>query len=516
MSATSDGHARGRTIATAVALLVVAAASVWLRWPGLTEGGFASHDVAGILHEAMVLHDGGLPYVDTIELKAPGTFWLAKWLAGPDCTDIARFQIWAGVFGVTSLLAVGLVGWRLMGAGAGIGAAVLYGLHDLHLDSIDANYVTWAQTPMVLAVAAVLVVPTIGTARGRWAVLVLAGLLAGLATLCKRPAGVVVIVVMVVAWLDARERKDASSSSLLAVLGGVALSHVPILVTYARAGELSALWDGYFVSKWGLAYVAEGGRPSGLTGVREGVLATTYFLALPLALAAFSIACAGRAKDRALTVRLSCWAALALVAAWVGFRFYKGYFLAVLPPLCLLAAAPWGLLGGQGPLRRPVVRGLLLLPALVLVGRQAMFLDQLRRDRASAHDLGGRKIAEHIGPRTVDGDRIWVWGWHLWDVYAFTGRRSASRVYKSIGLLTPPNDDTWRTGATKATFVDGEAAAILLEDLERERPAWIVLGSTVPVQEFDALRGVLRAEYRRDRRVRIGRVQFWQRKDRAD
>ena len=258
----SDGHRRGRTIATAVALLVVAAASVWLRWPGLTEGGFASHDVAGILHEAMVLHDGGLPYVDTIELKAPGTFWLAKWLAGPDGTDIARFQIWAGVFGVTSLLAVGLAGWRLMGAGAGIGAAVLYGLHDLHLDSIDANYVTWAQTPMVLAAVAVLVVPTITTARGRWGVLVLAGALAGMATLCKRPAGIVVLVVLVVAWLDARERKDVGPS-VLAVLGGVALSHAPILIVYATAGQLSALWDGYFVSKWGLAYVAEGGRPSG-------------------------------------------------------------------------------------------------------------------------------------------------------------------------------------------------------------------------------------------------------------
>jgi len=507
----TGGH--GRTLATAFALVAVAAASVWLRWPGLTEGGFASHDVAGILHEAMVLHDGGLPYVDTIELKAPGTFWLAKWLAGPAGTDIARFQGWAGVFGVTSLLAVGLAGWRLMGAGTAIGAAVLYGLHDLHLDSIDANYVTWAQTPMVLAAAAVLIVPTLASARTRWAVLLCAGVLAGLATLCKRPAGVVVLVVLVVAWLDARERGDVPKT-LLVVLAGVVLSHAPIVLTYAAAGELSALWDGYFVSKWGLAYVAEGGRPSGVDGVREGVLATTYFLALPLALTAFSIASSGRAKDRALVVRLSCWAALALVAAWVGFRFYKGYFLAVLPPLCLLAAAPWGLLGGQGPLRRPWLRGLVLLPALVLVARQAMFLDQLRRDRTRAHDEGGRTIADHIGPRTEDGDRIWVWGWHLWDVYAFTGRRSASRVYKSIGLLTPPNDDTWRTAATKTTFVDGEAATILLEDLQRERPAWIVLGSTVPVREFDALRALLRADYRRDRRVHIGRVQFWHRKDR--
>ena len=84
---------RSAAVAAAVVVVLLAAASVALRWPGLTQGGFASHDVAGILHEAMVLHDGGLPYVDTFEIKAPGTFWLAKWLAGSDGTDIARFQI---------------------------------------------------------------------------------------------------------------------------------------------------------------------------------------------------------------------------------------------------------------------------------------------------------------------------------------------------------------------------------------------------------------------------------------
>ena len=59
---------RDRVLAiVGVALVVIA--SAWLRAPGFTQGGFASHDVAGILYNAMLLHDGELPYVADIELK---------------------------------------------------------------------------------------------------------------------------------------------------------------------------------------------------------------------------------------------------------------------------------------------------------------------------------------------------------------------------------------------------------------------------------------------------------------
>src|SRR5690606_30592127 len=84
-------------------LCIIVGLSAWLRAPGFTQGGFASHDVAGMLHEAMLIHDGALPYVDSIELKAPGTFWLAAWLAGPDGTDIATFQIWANLWALATL-----------------------------------------------------------------------------------------------------------------------------------------------------------------------------------------------------------------------------------------------------------------------------------------------------------------------------------------------------------------------------------------------------------------------------
>lgn len=525
---------RGRAIACVIGVALVAAASVALRWPGLTQGGFASHDVAGILHEAMVIADGGLPYVDTIELKAPGTFWLARWLAGPAGVDIARFQIWAGVFAVSSLLIVAATAWRLFGGGAAVAAAALYGLHDLVLDSIDANYVTWAQTPMVAAAGLALLAPTVPRGRKRMLVWCAAGVAAGLAGLCKRPAGIIAVFVIVMAWLDGGRacagRSDRGEGpgrpidrarAVGVTIAGITAAHLPIAALYLAAGQLGALWDGYVVSQWGQAYVGQGGQIGGTAALREGVLATAYFVALPLCLATYCAASAVGRQARRDSARLALWAGLTIAAAWVGWRFYKGYFLAAAPPLCILAAAPWGVLGrveltGAVPAwRRYAVRLVLLLPVVLLVARQAMFIDQLRRDRMRPHDQGGRTIATHISASLQPGDRIWVWGWHLWDVYALTGHRSASRVYKSIGLLTPPNDDTWRNPPTKGSFVDGPGAAALMEDLSRDPPAWIVLGSTVPVRHFDALRTLLRAQYRRDRTVRLGRVQFWQRRDRA-
>lgn len=517
-----------QTAATVVVLVAIAAAAVALRWPGFTQGGFASHDVAGILYNAMVLDSGGLPYVDTLELKAPGTFYLAKWLAGPHGRDIGRFQIWANAWGVASVLAVAGLAWRLWGRLGGIAAAGLYALHDAHLDSMDANYVTWANLPQILGfwlgVEA-------ARARGRWRIglWISAGAAAGLAALCKRPDGVVLPVLLAMAaagpWLGgpadspvggSRARQSAGEAA--SVVGGFVLAHVPISIAYLSKGQFRALIDGYVLNRWGLNYL--GAREASLLeSAREGAFATAHFVGLPLCLAAFALSVTlvawgrGRAGDERVAIAwTAAWALGCLVAASLGFRFYKGYFLAVAAPLCVLAAAPVGLLGSACRLHW-APRTLLLAASLVLVGRQLVSLEKVRLGRARPHDLGGQRIAAHIGPRLEPQDTIWVWGWHLWDVYPMTGHASGSRIYKSLGILTQPNDDSWRRPAAPLKFVESEYSRMLIADLERSRPKYIVLGSTVPRGEFEALQSFLRTHYRRDRAApRIGRVQFWKRK----
>ena len=120
-----------------------------------------------------------------------------------------------------------------------------------------------------------------------------------------------------------------------------------------------------------------------------------------------------------------------------------------------------------------------------------------------------RRIAAHLIANTEPDDTIWVWGWHLWDVYPLTNKLAGSRIYKSLGILSQPHDDAWRRQATPLRFVDSEYATLLLADLDANRPAYVVLGSTVPHREFVELHELLRAHYRRDHRLRIGKVQFW-------
>jgi hypothetical protein len=499
----TSARANAGWLAALAGLLAVAA---WLRVPGFSQGGFASHDVGGILYSAMVLHAGGLPYVDTVELKPPGCFYLAALLAGQEGRDIAAFQAWANAWALAGVLAVAVIGRRAFGPTAGLVAAGTYLLHDAHLDSMDANYVTWANLPQIVAVGAALEARR-GGARARlwWAG---AGAAAGLATLCKQPAGVVMVLVIAGAALGAGDARGRARR-LAAVVGGIVLAHVPAALHYAWHGQLSALVDGYVANRWGVRYLTE--RSEGAFA-SEWALSATHFLALALVPAAFAAAAWRRASpaERAVFAWLVAWAVLGLAAAAVGARFYKGYYLASAAPLALAGAAPWGLLG-ERPWRRSGWRALACLGVGALALRAVTVTLATRDDRARPHDVGGRQVAAHIAAHTEPHERIWVWGWHLWDVYALSGRMSASRVYKSLGLLTPPNDDTWRRPASPLRFVGGDGARMLLEDLNRDPPAFIVLGSTVPHHDFAELRAFLRARYRRDRAVRLGKLEVWRR-----
>jgi len=498
-------------LAAALGVVVVIASSIWVRWPGFTQGGFASHDVGGILYNAMVLEAGELPYVADIEMKAPGSFYLAWALAG-DGTDIARLQAWANLWALLGVLAVAAIAWRHFGPVAAPVAAAIVALGDAHLDSMDANYVTWSQLPQVLAFGWAAAAAGHG-GRTRAVGFAIAGALAGAAMLVKQPTGVVIVALVIctlpLRWSWSRSW-SATARDWLAIGGGCLAMHLPIVLHYAMAGVLGDLLGAYPINRWGIGYITGGGRPSEWPVAIEGTLATVYFLALPLVLAGFAAWPRRRTDRRAVDLRvpLLVWAGCMIAAAWVGARFYKGYFLGALPPLALLGAAPWGLLGARAQLGK-VARAVLVIPILALVGRQLVVVHETRVDRARPHDEGGRIVAKHLLRELPEGARIWVWGWHLWDVYAFTGRRSASRIYKSLGLLTPPNDDTWRQPATPLQFVDGEYAALLIEDLERTPPAYIVLGSTVPHRQFSALRRLLQRDYVRDHTVRLGRLEMW-------
>ena len=97
-----------------------------------------------------------------------------------------------------------------------------------------------------------------------------------------------------------------------------------------------------------------------------------------------------------------------------------------------------------------------------------------------------------------------------------SGRLSASPIYKTPGLLTRFEDDSWRRQASPLVFEPSSPyVPILLADLERNRPAYIVLGASVPRNDFTDLRRFVAANYDRDRRLVVGRAEIWRRRDAA-
>ncbi|MGB1014908.1 MAG: hypothetical protein ACPG4T_12295, partial [Nannocystaceae bacterium] len=114
MHSPTSGSRRKRWIGV-LTLIAIVGVSVVLRWPGLTASGFLSHDVAGILYNAMLLDHGMFPYVDSVELKAPGTFYLAHVVATPGGRGIGAFQLWANLVALASLVGVAGIAWRLWG-----------------------------------------------------------------------------------------------------------------------------------------------------------------------------------------------------------------------------------------------------------------------------------------------------------------------------------------------------------------------------------------------------------------
>ena len=107
-----------------------------------------------------------------------------------------------------------------------------------------------------------------------------------------------------------------------------------------------------------------------------------------------------------------------------------------------------------------------------------------------------------------------MWGWHLWGVYAYAERLSASPLYKTPGLLTRFDDDTWRRPSTPMQLIPNSPhAARLLRDLAADPPIFIALGGSVPREQFTALRSFLTDRYELDRRARIGKVEIWRRRD---
>lgn len=495
---------------------------------------FGNPDIGGLVYAADLVRDGGLVYVDSEEFKAPGGAYLITLIWA-----VLGRGVWALQVGWAAMLLLGLVAVRLAAstlyfegddgepAGDGTSRGIALGVASLlylgYAPLWEFNYAGWMMPLQALGVALAFR-SAVRSGRDAW----LAGLAAGAALtwamLVKRQAIMAVPVALSATWVlaDASAGRRAHAARWAALAVGGLLAFVPLWLQYAVAGEGTALISGFAGLGRGADYVGatRGGAGSNLVLDVARQWLRTFPLLGPLALLAWSVAFGASARARRVTGLAGAWWLCSLAAAGLGgARFYLHYLVQQVPALAVLAASPalWSTLlgnddgpaGGRGT--RRVVR--LVGVSLTALGLAAHGVEWARGGihrydgwprRLPSGRTAPQAAGDFIAARTLDDDRIWVWGWTAWPVYFWADRRAHTRIYKPLGSVTTFNTNS-AFGATAPVHArPGPLADELLADFERAPPRFIAHSTsyvltfgceTDPLLELEALAAKIRAEY---------------------
>lgn len=524
VAATEGGRRQG---AVAAGLVLAGAALLVATRAWHPIAGLGNADIAGIFYEADLLRAGGVPYVDSIDMKPPGTFFVI-----------------AGVFSAfgRSIAAVHLayLGWCLLAAPAiWIAARALYGRATtagwavlLYLGAIgvfDFNYSAWMTTAYAWAFACLIA----AIRGGRVWLHLAAGTCAALALALKGHAVVLAPTFALVWWWGRRRGEPGARAVAWPLwLAGAGLGVLPLAAWYAAHGALPELLAGLMPVGEASAYAARA-QPEPWWWLKSGRIAVQHARVFPLHSLLVAAVLAGAAaawrareegdvpEDRSaapLVPTVIFWLMSVVGCGLGGLRFYVHYLPQYLPALALLAVHPLGLAWWR---RRRGWPGTAMMVVCGLVA--AWMIVRIPLGRAANIDYRGSKNATHAGDyirkRTTPEDRVLVWGWAAWATYYHAQRFSPSAVFKVLGQVTEYNQNGMFTRSQSTDFKPGPHADRLLADFERTPPAYVVKTAKFfpgaledPLAQFTALNAIFRRDYVLDRK--FGRLEIYERKDR--
>jgi len=389
-----------RRIVTLRLLAVLAAASLALHLPGLTIHLFNS-DEASLATMAMVIDHGGRLYHDTADRKPPVVPHVYAAVAGlTNSRDLRPVRaVSALVLAATAALLAAEANRRHRSRRAALGAATLFLLASVAFfpaDTQAAGFEVFMLLPMTAAIVA--------AGRGRAAQ---AGLWLALACLSKQTA---VTTALPIAWL-------------LYQSGGWRLV-VRAAVTGVGAIGVTAL---YFGPAQFLLWTVTGNggylalRGSAGATVLRGLGMTGAFVVINLALLALA---AMATRRRTADIDLWLWLAGGTVGVLAGLRFFGHYYLQLLPPLVLLAAAA---------LPTVTVKARRLATGAMAVSAAVMYaVAFLPADERGLLPYGA--IAAEVRRLTTPDDTVLVWG-EFPEIYWAADREPATRFIHT-GFLT--------------------------------------------------------------------------------
>ncbi|SCL27604.1 Dolichyl-phosphate-mannose-protein mannosyltransferase [Micromonospora rhizosphaerae] len=360
---------------------------------GMDEGGYA-HVVQQWSRGARLYGEAWLDRPQGLLL----TYRILLWVNDDGWT----IRLGAVLAGLAITVLVGLIGWLLVGRRAGVTAAGLYAVVGVapNIEGFTLNGELLASAPATLAVAAALLWHRYRSAG--W--LVTAGLAAGVATTMK-PSGLDGIAAgLVVVLLGTRPGRVAGSPPALFL----SASAVPVGLSALHGWHLG--WHEYWTALAGYQFAAMGGPVAG-PGARWADFTSSLGPAardLAVVAAAAGVGLRRLRGSRSARRVLLAWLGGAALGVNLGGSYWPHYYLQLLPPLTVLAAA------AIATIRRPRLRTTAavtaVLPQLVWLAALVPATPDQRQHRIPYYGLARRdeRIAAVIRTETSPEDRIFV------------------------------------------------------------------------------------------------------------
>jgi 4-amino-4-deoxy-L-arabinose transferase-like glycosyltransferase len=429
--------------------------------PSLVRPQALNPDEAYLATEGSVLDAGGRLYVDVVDRKPPVVPYLyaaAQRVTGT--TDLYPVRWLAlGAHLATALLLAALAR-RRWGDRAAVAAAALYLLASAGFALEDAQAANFEVFMLPATVAAVLLAEVRRPAA--------AGAAAAVAGLVKQVGLAALAPVVLLAWRRGDRRGVAIACAVCAAVVAV----VAVAFGWRDFMFWNLTGNGSFVDPSGSWHeiakeAADGGR--------------TFVAGSGVALVLAAVGARRWREHEDLWV----WLAASAAGVAAGFHFFGHYYLQLLPPLVLLAAATVERVG----------LGARRVAAAVATITAACFV--IPAFTATIPSPGYEELATVVAARTAPSDPIFVWG-HLPQVYWAADRPPAAR-FLTTGFLTGYSRSRAgdRVGVEYAT---PGAWDELFADLEAHPPALVVDLSErtyFAIDRFPRFATWLRANYHR-------------------
>ena len=424
----------------------------------------ATDQIIFALSARTILH-GGFPYVDLWDIKPPGAYvaYVLSFLLFGERMVSVRILDLANTLG--AMIAIFLLGRRLFSERAGLLAGCLYGLTYL----TRANFDGLAETESFLVLPVVLALVLYPTAQSErsGARAALSGLLLGLAFSTKFNAGLYVLALPAMELLLAESPARVWPALRRLSLAAAGFLAVPVVfAVYLAAG--GALGDFLDIQRLHVAhYTALHWAPEGESYIHYLARATHYYvetsqyLVVPAAVALFFGLLGKRRRETALVVLLTL---AALAGVWSQGKFFPYHWLAMVPPLSLLAGHAIDRILGfyGGTIREPklwAAAGLVaacliaLTPSLVgnpyneyrhFLGYLAGSVTKEENEARYIPLLSyNHELVNYIEANSGEGESFFIWGY--WPVaYWWADRPLVSRFVYDSGLRATWAPEKWR------------------------------------------------------------------------